>query len=247
MTLDLMKSIQWKEIMPLAYGKCFTMTFPQEILKKGIESLKIKQDLKELDLIFHTKGALKYPTQGMGVYSLNIKSGQDTLHKMNYDHIHLLHFGEDNCNDTKEYDLDQCIIDAADRLSMELHGCSTIFGNDPDLACNDYEKAASALQILFNEVSNPSICKNPCRFLTNSLHSSILVTEGINETTTSIFFTQYIKNVESKYIYNFWNMVAEFGGYVGLFLGFSLLNLNDLLAWIWNNGMRWKHHFHPTN
>ena len=40
-------------------------------------------------------------------------------------------------------------------------------------------------------------------------------------------FKKWIKKREEKLIYTELNLLAEIGGYVGIFLGYSLLNLAD--------------------
>ena len=51
-----------------------------------------------------------------------------------------------------------------------------------------------------------------------------------NETLLSVLnFKKWIKKREEKLIYTELNLLAEIGGYVGIFLGYSLLNLADNL------------------
>ena len=51
-------------------------------------------------------------------------------------------------------------------------------------------------------------------------------------------FKKWIKKHEEKLIYTELNLLAEIGGYVGIFLGYSLLNLADNLYIFINT--RWK-------
>ena len=54
----------------------------------------------------------------------------------------------------------------------------------------------------------------------------------INETVpvmSVLAFQKWIKKSEEKLIYTELNLLAEIGGYVGIFLGYSLLNLADNL------------------
>ena len=45
----------------------------------------------------------------------------------------------------------------------------------------------------------------------------------------------YVSVVESKHIYTIWNFVAEFGGWVGIFLGFCVADIVDIVENIAND------------
>ena len=53
-----------------------------------------------------------------------------------------------------------------------------------------------------------------------------------NLTKLTLFFNQEIKVIESQFLYSELSMVAEIGGYVGLFLGFSIYQITDLMDYV---------------
>ena len=56
-----------------------------------------------------------------------------------------------------------------------------------------------------------------------------------NRTDFSINFYQYIKVAEASYSYTELELVAEIGGYVGLFLGVSVIDINQIFSKLLNH------------
>ena len=71
---------------------------------------------------------------------------------------------------------------------------------------------------------------------------------GKTSTIVTIKFKENIKVIEAYQLYSLLSMIAEIGGYVGMFLGISLLQirfvLDKLLSWI---DELWKHMKRRTN
>ena len=85
-----------------------------------------------------------------------------------------------------------------------------------------------------------NFCLHPCNFITaraiiNSNKIGYFV-NGKPGTTVTIKFKENIKVYEAYQIYSLLSMIAEIGGYVGMFLGISILQirfvLDKLLSWI---------------
>ena len=55
-----------------------------------------------------------------------------------------------------------------------------------------------------------------------------------DESVTTIYFQKYIKVVHSFFLYSFLSVVAEIGGYVGLFLGVSVNQIPNLMDTIFD-------------
>ena len=50
--------------------------------------------------------------------------------------------------------------------------------------------------------------------------------------TLNIFFREYIRKSETIYTYTALDLFAAVGGYMGLFLGYSIFQLSDLISFI---------------
>ena len=80
-------------------------------------------------------------------------------------------------------------------------------------------------------------CLNPCSIFTFSPETVVtdFITTGAKFNNTNVFisFEKFIKVTTEYYIYTEINLIAEIGGYVGLFLGISInqiINLMDFFA-----------------
>ena len=69
-------------------------------------------------------------------------------------------------------------------------------------------------------------CVYPCTFTKTFYRENNAQGEG----DVSLTFSKLIKTTKGRYSYRELELLAELGGYVGLFLGISVLSLKDLLA-----------------
>ena len=117
---------------------------------------------------------------------------------------------------------------------MERIGCTTPFGLDLDNICTEQNKSLDAT-ILFWEILNnkkeANDCPYPCHFLTSQI-----TTTNYNPSSDQIYlkFDKYIKVTTSTYGYTELELLAELGGYVGLFLGLSVFDLRLVFNKIFN-------------
>ena len=92
----------------------------------------------------------------------------------------------------------------------------------------------------YESIERKSICHHPCNFIsTRATISSGKIGSYINNkrsTIATIQFKENIKVIEAYHLYSLLSMIAEIGGYVGMFLGISILQvryvLDKLLSWI---------------
>ena len=112
---------------------------------------------------------------------------------------------------------------------MEKIGCTTPFGLHLDNICTDQNKSSEAFALFWEisaNVKEVNECQYPCNFLMNWV-----TTTGYNNKTSNGYdriqlgFDKYIKVTTSTYGYTKLELLAELGGYVGLFLGLSVFDL----------------------
>ena len=126
------------------------------------------------------------------------------------------------------------------QTSMEEIGCVTPFGPSKNDICNETEKAKEAILYYKNGIFslNYGKCYEACTHLTTRLS-----VESGNENIDSgkleigkleIKFNPKVLTIESYFIYTGGSLIAEFGGYVGLFLGFSVYQLTEFFDYIMN-------------
>ena len=121
---------------------------------------------------------------------------------------------------------------------MERIGCTTPFGLDLDNICTDQNKSLEAASLFWEfsaDMNEVKECEYPCNFLMNWV-----TTTGYKNKTSSGYdgiqlgFDKYIKVTTSTYGYTKLELLAELGGYVGLFLGLSVFDLRLVFKKILN-------------
>ena len=78
-------------------------------------------------------------------------------------------------------------------------------------------------------------CPYPCKFIKSELMPTRDRCDSCNSANiTDMVFDKFIKVTEAKYTYTELELLAEFGGYVGLFLGVSVFQLCQAVSAIFN-------------
>ena len=115
---------------------------------------------------------------------------------------------------------------------MKNYGCTTPFGIRLDNICTDPNVARKALN-LYNDVIMHGTpvegCLYPCTFLkTKFLSKTESGSTSSSKMKATILLDKFIKVTSSSISYTELELIAECGGYVGLFLGISVYNLSSL-------------------
>ena len=115
--------------------------------------------------------------------------------------------------------------------------CVTPFGYDKTNICTNPTLARQAVNYFYDSHKTTRYtinCLNPC----NQFLFYMFKISEYNQTTTYatawLFFNEYIKTTTSHYSYLTLSLIAEIGGYVGLFLGVSLYQTTDIIDAIKN-------------
>ena len=118
--------------------------------------------------------------------------------------------------------------------STERISCTSPFGLKLDNICTEKDKSLEAYK-LFNEVLYNDFeieeCPYPCNFLLNWITTTSYKDQAIRNI---LKFDKYIKVTTSTYGYTELELLAELGGYIGLFLGLSVFDLRLVFNKIFN-------------
>ena len=115
-------------------GRCFSIMPSVKVIRKGISEVKI--GMPSLCKVYiHTPGV---GVKHAGRFATYMKS--DMKKKVTYVVESELYqmFDDDGgkpCNNDPLYDLDNCIMEAFDKLAMEKFGCTTPYGPNKDNIC----------------------------------------------------------------------------------------------------------------
>ena len=113
---------------------------------------------------------------------------------------------------------------------MDSIGCTTPFGLELDNICSEKNKMHNAGTMFWDVMRGTDVqvakeCPYPCKFLMNRITTTDYKEENDTDNKIVLFFDKYIKVTTSTYGYTELELLAELGGYVGLFLGLSVFDL----------------------
>ena len=218
------------------YGRCYTIAPSNEHIQYGIRSLELSL-LVNSTVFIHTPGMfLKGSDHSRS--KINVKLGKTYYYGVHYEYCELLDYGGSPCNNDKTYQIDACYHGEAEKQSLAELGCTTPFGPNKTKVCSNQTIGRKAFWTYFFIMDtiygkNYEGCSYPCSYsIVSTKHEHTYETTSISPGTTSgliLNFEQVIQVTKSHYTYSELSLIAEIGGYVGLFLGISVNQMPYLL------------------
>ena len=127
------------------------------------------------------------------------------------------------------------------QISLQKFGCTTPYGKDKSKICTDPEIGNLAFELYKKARNDKSFalekCPVPCGYQSIELKKLKIgdvkefnaMLQSAFENKLTLKYSKFIKVFSSSVSYTFLELVAEVGGYVGLFLGVSIIQTIDLL------------------
>ena len=152
-----------------------------------------------------------------------------------YEVIKVLSNDEEPCNDDLAYRRDVCLLNETYEELMKEVSCITPYVMDDKNVCKDKTLNDTANEYFLTKVTSkePTTCLNPC--------TKIIANFGIRKDTPTDYYAQVyidfpseVKVITAYPSYEILSLIAEIGGYVGLFLGISVLDLKSLSNFIFS-------------
>ena len=142
------------------------------------------------------------------------------------------------CNNEKDYSKDLCTDIAIQTESINKIGCTTPFGPDKNQICREQNESRAAKKIHhqgFSTFRNPTYagCINPCSFFSITTTKATMFDQDASDNCRiKLAFGEIIKETKGYLIYSKLSLIAEVGGYVGLFLGVSVNQIINLMEFV---------------
>ena len=137
------------------------------------------------------------------------------------------------CISETGFDKDACTESKLGKKSIDKFGCTSPFGPNKDKICTDYENGKKVMKLYTKTMSkNVDNCYSPCLFASTKatkMHEYSLA-RGNEKGKVRIYVTENIEVKEAYKLYSILSMIAEVGGYVGLFLGVSVNQASQLIT-----------------
>lgn len=213
---------------PIVY---FTFDVPKNIARNGVRNIRILIDDYNLDfkIIIHQANA-KMTDMPKVPDSVLVKGRYEFVATISHQIIHQLDFEGTKCNPSENYSFDDCVIDYIHQKTMETVGCASIYGKLESI-CNDTERAEKAAYLfleMYEESSKHSKwCFYPCTYMDITMAYNLKSKDYTQGIIFDLNFKKFVSVTKSYYSYTELEFLAEFGGYVGLFLGLSVFDLSS--------------------
>ena len=134
-----------------------------------------------------------------------------------------------SCNASESYSKDRCFLEKLHAESIKQIGCTTPYGLDKSRICTDVEKAKKALDLYKVMQRNVSeYCVNPCKYVVPQLFYTHERPSKREFSRLDLWNNGAIKVTKSKLDYDVLALLADIGGYVGLFLGIALVHIKEV-------------------
>ena len=112
-------------------------------------------------------------------------------------------------------------------------GCTVPYIPDNSEICVKHDEASNASYLFgditeWNQTKSQKLCPKPCLQYTISVGNKDLINENTPNIILTLDFPKLIKVSRTYLSYTILELIAEVGGYVGLFLGVSINQISDL-------------------
>ena len=228
----------WKITDMRKEGRCFTATPTANMTKYGIKEVTILLWIRARIFLHHEEFFIAERQKAF----IDIKLQRRIYIDLDQEIFQFLNSKDEPCNKAPNYQKDRCIHQHIHDVSMERFGCTTPFGPNKNAICTDREIGRKALEFyreIVEKNHTNSTCLNPC---TLSFQRFIQTKDDLQPyvdkkkaSVLKIASREKIKVMRAHELYLFDNLLGEVGGYVGLFLGVSFVQIGDLI----NSFMKW--------
>lgn len=167
------------------------------------------------------------------IISYDIKSGTRVDFDVELETIHALDSIEHPCYYHGDGNFEKCLTKEVDKLALSKWGCTSPFGYELDKICKNETLGKS----VYNEMDELLIedldCKRPCSNII--IKADMMEDKNYYTGKESIYmvaylkFYQRVKVMRNQYAFPLLSLIAEIGGYVGLFMGVGILQTSNLL------------------
>ena len=163
----------------------------------------------------------------------HVEKGKKKAFAINYEIRELLDYGGEDCNTDRKYQLDGCYSKETEKQTLATVGCTTPYASNKNNICTDANKGEAALDIYYdsgfaNSKNNYEECDYPCSYFIVSSEEIKSFSDNSTLISVYLYFPQLIQETKTHYTYSWLSLIAEIGGYVGLFLGISINQITNL-------------------
>jgi hypothetical protein len=216
-------------------GDCFALVLPDCLHDAG--PLEVNFDfIVKADIFIHHFGQFLSPNSRSRV---DVATGKFVKIAINHEVVQLLSgsdFGTCVDNYGKSKDFDDCMYTKMYQLMMDEVGCTVPWLHNKSNICVELTQRKQAFEVYQkNRRNQQDICPKSCLFTNMYFGPPVTGIQGPEKSKIGygvFYFRRDIKTTNEYQLYTLLSMAAEIGGYVGLLLGASLVNLGSINSFL---------------
>ena len=220
-------NIFWNKSDDYQLGTCHTFEIPEQYKEKAPIYEITFQMASNVNWIVHTPGLYKNARVIDGNF-FNFENDSKTF-SLDYEVFKMLNSHNNPCQEESSYSKDDCNDKLVFNTSLSVLNCTWPFTKNKSFICSNEEVSKNAHKIGKYHLrgKNPT-CLNSCTYLKVTYDERIMKNRyPLGK--LRFYFPVGIKINQAYYTYKELSLIAEIGGYVGLFLGWSVYQLKDVM------------------
>ena len=224
-TIDQMQDIV--SIIDTSNGRCYSIIPNSKMIKQGIRYIEFA--FVSFSLIYiHTPGMYEYNADKK--YRIKNLEEKRVSYKVQHELLEMINDKREPCNEDLNYNRDKCVEDELEKTILEEYGCTPpIFANKEHI-CTNETISKQVFEYWYKVKKYYTNCYNPCMDMLFQVNSIEVVKK--HNSRVKLYFQPRVKVVRSYYAYSGLSLIAEIGGYFGLFLGVSINQITYLTPYV---------------
>ena len=209
------------------FHTCFTLNLPrvENMIISTLEITTMDKNI-ELEVFIHSFGKLNHlPKSSYDLTEMDLLAlGSNVDVRYNQFRIVTDQNGS-SCIDDKNYSESETLIGKMEEEVLNKFNCST------PLSLNVTQLCKNLTLEDYKEIGRSKILEiqKPCQFLGKI---ELAEKRDTDPGTHTFHLSSSMQKIESKFSYEFLDLFADFGGYLGIFLGTSLFQLRDAISYL---------------
>ena len=207
------------------YGRCYHL----DIIQKHTTRLRLvpAQDT-HIDVFLHTKGIWRKAEHDSELEHYKAHPRLTTYVAVELEALEMQDYFGSPCNSNPKDLFDTCVINQMDKIFMDQAGCTSPFGLHQEI-CRDGKQMIGQLGRFAAQYYQGLNCSHPCSYMKVNSKVRDYPDQGLAGLGLLVELHNSVTVMTSQYSYNELSLLAEIGGYIGLLLGISLLQIFGLV------------------
>ena len=212
-------------ILDTSKGRCYSIIPTSEMIELGIRRVEFGL-VSLIHAYIHGPGMHEYDSE-KGVDFANVKE-KSILYKVEHEFLEMLNDNSEQCHEDPKYKRDNCVEGQLEKFLMKEYGCVPPFFENKENICSN-ETISKLVSKYWDSTKYYTNCSDPCKEM--SVHAT-WIKNNKQDLQAILYFQRRVKVVKSYYAYSGLSLIAEIGGYIGLFLGVSINQITYLTSFI---------------